>query len=188
MSHPIARLLLVQCLRYVASTQAFGMVVLHGGWMLLALATWGQGDTGVLDAFTTAVVRAFVRLGGVDAAGHGDAGTLFAAWAKLSLGVYLVVAAWHWLRGARASWAWWRTVAVSSAVGLAGYVLAIWPASGGHPGELAFIVGGFTVAVAVATAWAVGASRLADRVVAGIERTPAAAPDARRVERAQLRG
>jgi hypothetical protein len=184
MTHPIARFLLVQCLRYVASTQAFGMVVLHGGWMLLALATWGQGATGGLDVFTTALVRAFVRLGGVDAAGHGDANTVFAVWGKLSLGMYLLLAAWHWLRGARAPWAWWRTVAVSSAVALAGYVLAIWPVAGGHPTELGVIVIGFTVAVAVATAWAVGASRLADRVVAGIERTPAAAPDARRVERA----
>jgi hypothetical protein len=170
MTSPLARFLMVQVVRYFASTQAFALVVLQGAWMLLAFAAWGQGDTGGAGELATAVLRVFVRLGGVDASGHGDANTLFAVWGKLSLGVYALAAAWRWWRGPRAPWAWWRLVAVSSVVALAGYVFAIWPSSGNQRGDLVLVAVGFAVATAFATAWAVGAARLAERVVEIIER------------------
>lgn len=173
MSSMIVRFLLVQLVRYVASAQYFGMVVLHAAWMLLALGTWGNDASGGFEELTKLLVRAFVRLGGVDADGHGDEGTIFAAWGRLSLGLYLVAAAWRAWRGERRPWAWWRVVLLSTAVALAGFVFAMWPASADQPGELAFVAVAMTLATGVSTAWAVGASRLADLLVAAIQRAPA---------------
>ena len=43
----LPRLLLAETLRYVASTQAGPLVILHAGWILMALATWQDTSAGI---------------------------------------------------------------------------------------------------------------------------------------------
>src|SRR5688500_10812462 len=102
----LGRRLALEALRYLASTQLFGMVVLHAGWMLLAAATWGYGASEGEGAglVTRPLLRAFVALGGVDAQGHGDENSIFRVWLLLSLPVYALVSLWRALRPGRKPW------------------------------------------------------------------------------------
>jgi hypothetical protein len=169
--NPITRVLLVQAIRYVVALQAFGMVVLHAGWMLLAAATWGDVDGG--GDISRLFLRAFVWLGGVDADGHGDEGTVFAAWGKVSVGVWVLDAAWRALRGPRPPWALWKATLLSGAIALAGYAFAMWPSTRGGLGEVSWVLVGFTIATTVSTFWALAARRIGEWVIARIGRSQA---------------
>jgi hypothetical protein len=167
---PIPRLLLVQAIRYLVALQAFGMVVLHAGWMLLAIATWGAAGDADVTSLARLLTRAFVWLGGVDASGHGDEGTIFAVWGKISIVVWLLGAAWRALRGPRPPWSAWKVVVLSGAIALAGYAFAIWPAEDGNLAAGAWVLAGMTIATTVATAWAVASARIGEWVIAQVER------------------
>lgn len=163
MNESFKRGLGVQLIRYLASTQAMAMVVLHGAWMLLALATWnhaagGEGGTG---GIARSLLRAYAWLGGVDADGHGDAGNLVAVFAKLSLVVYAISALWQRLFGEWRPLPWWLLALGSGVVALFGYAMSIWPSlpADAKPGDAAFVIGLFAVVTALSTAWAVLARR-----------------------------
>lgn len=173
----LGRRLALEALRYLASTQLFGMVVLHAGWMLLAAATWGHGASEGEGAalVTRPLMRAFAALGGVDAQGHGDANSIFQVWLILSLPVYLLVSLWRALRPGRKPWGFWRSVMVSTAVAAAGYTFAFLGDARNEGVVVALIV--FTVATALASVWGLGVQWLAELVT----RSYSAAPARRRV-------
>lgn len=158
----LGRRLALEGLRYLASTQIFGMVVLHAGWMLFAAATWSYGASEGEGAalVTRPLMRAFAALGGVDAQGHGDENSIFQVWLILSLPVYVLLSLWRALRPARKPWSFWRCVMVSTLLAAAGYTFAFLGDSR-NEGVLVAIIG-FTVATALASAWGLGAQRLAE--------------------------
>jgi hypothetical protein len=159
-------------IRLLASSQAFGMVVRHAGWMLLAAATWGGDDgAGGASSFTAPIVRAFVWLGGVDESGHGDATSIMLVWGKLSLLVHLLYLLYRRATGERRPRRIATLALVSGAIALAGWLLALWPTAIGI-GE-AGIAAMFAMLTAAATAWALGARRVADALLAALERRAA---------------
>ena len=166
--HPIVQRIAIEAIRFAASTQALVAVVFHAGWMLLALATWGHasGGEGAIGSMTRTLVGADVWLGGVDASGHGDAGSIMVVWGKLSLLAYLLeVALRPWtgrLRPFRLS----RIALLSGAIAVAGYTLAFWH----EPNTVAAIALtiGFSTLAAVGTLWAVLVQRMVSRVTDGI--------------------
>lgn len=125
----IGQVLAIQLVRYLAAAQSFAMVVFHGGWMLLALATWGHasGPEGDVGDVSRALVRAYAWLGGVDEDGRGGERGLMAVWAKLGLVIYLIEALWYRLSGPRKPIAWWWITVGSWLVAVLGYVLALMP-------------------------------------------------------------
>ena len=163
----LSRFLAAQVLRYLASTQAFAMVVLHGGWVLLSIAVWSHasGGAGDLAAVGRGLLRAYAWLGGVDENGHGDGARMLAVWGKVSVLVWLLSQAWRSVRGARRPWPLWRIALVSGLVALAGYLPAMLKGSPGQAGAVVPLAVLFAVLSAGAAAWAVGASRLAERLI-----------------------
>jgi hypothetical protein len=161
----IGRRLAFEGLRYLASTQLFGMVVLHAGWMLLAAAMWGHGAAegeGVA-LVTRPLLRAFAALGGVDAQGHGDENSIFQVWLVLSLPVYLLLSLWRWLRPDRKPWGFWRRVLVSTGVAAAGYTFAF--LGDARNQDVAVAIIGFTVATGLASVWGLGVQHLVELVM-----------------------
>ncbi|HEY5972856.1 MAG TPA: hypothetical protein VIT22_13010 [Pseudoxanthomonas sp.] len=177
MNEGIARRIGIEAIRYVASTQAMGMVVFHGAWMLLALATWKHaagGESG-MGSIAHGLLRAYRWLGGVDPDGHGDAGNLMAVFGKLSLVVYAVSALFRRLFGAWPPAPLWLVATISGLVALFGYLLAIWPSlvANGKAGDTAFVVGTFTVLATLSTLWAVLARRGGEWLIARMNLQPA---------------
>lgn len=178
------RALLAQLIRYVAATQATAAVVFHGGWMTLALATWGHaaGDGSTTETVTRALTRAFVWLGGVDADGRGGIDSLMRAWGVLTVGVYAADALCRTLFGQWPRIALWKFAAASFAIAAGGWTLALWPAEAGKSpaSDIALLVGVFSTLAGASTAWAIAARRLGDRLVDAISpanaRPPAAPP------------
>lgn len=173
----LGRRLALEALRYAASTQLFGMVVLHAGWMLLAAATWGYGASEGEGAalVTRPLMRAFAALGGVDAQGHADENSIFRVWLILSVPVYVLLSVWNALRPNRKRWSFWRSVLVSTGVAAAGYTFALLGDPRNQDVVLAVI--GLTVATGLASVWGIGAQRLAELVA----QSRPAASSARRV-------
>jgi hypothetical protein len=172
MKHKLTLIAGSQLIRFFAGTQAFGMVVLHAGWMLLALATWGDAnDPDSAHSITAPIVRAFIWLGGVDNAGHGDANSIMRVWGKLSILVYLIDLAWRRVAGERRPRSLWKLALVSGAIAFAGWVLALWP-TGPAWGE-AWIIVLFAVLTALATGWSILVRRLGDLIIAGLEQRAA---------------
>jgi hypothetical protein len=166
MSYISTRTAAPHLIRLVASSQAFGMVVLHAAWMLLAAATWG--GAGAASSFTAPVVRAFIWLGGVDDSGHGDAASIMIVWGKLSLLIYLLDLLYRRAAGERRPRRIATLTLVSGAIALAGWVLALWPTANGlGDASVAVMFAGLTAA---ATAWAIAVRRVADAQVAAFER------------------
>ena len=175
-SRSIGGVLAIQAVRYVAAAQSFPIVVLHAGWILLALATWGHAsgpDSGIGDA-SRGLVRAYAWLGGVDESGRGGERGLVAVWAKLGFVLYLIDALWLRLFGQRKPIAWWWMVAVSSLVALIGYMVALVPT--GDLGEATFLLIVFSILTGLATAWSVAAHRLADLIETLIRKSNGAEP------------
>jgi hypothetical protein len=163
-SGSIGGIVAIQVVRYLAAAQSFAMVVFHGAWILLALATWGHasGPAGAVGDVSRALVRAYGWLGGVDADGRGGERGLMAVWAKLGLVLYVIEALWSRLFGQRKPMAWWWIVAVSWLVAQLGYVCALIPT--GDLGEATLMLIVFPILAGLATAWSVAAHRLADLV------------------------
>lgn len=173
MQTSIGNLIGIQAIRFLAGTQAFGMVIFHGGWILLALATWGleAGPDSSTATLSRALVRAYAWLGGVDEYGHGDGSLMMVVWAKLSLVVYLIDAAIRRVRGERKPVSLWRAAAASGAIALCGYLFAFWPtAKSGFENVFPALL--FSVLALLATAWAVLAQRLGEILVARIRKEP----------------
>lgn len=174
MKERLKHALSIQLVRYITSTQAMPMMVLHGAWVLLALATWGHATGGEAGAggIARSLVRAYAWLGGVDADGHGDAGNLMEVIAKLSLVTYAIAALWQRLFGAWRPLRWWLLALGSGALALVGYSVAMWPSlpAGGKPGDAAFVIGWFALLAAVSTAWAVLARRGGEWLIRSMER------------------
>lgn len=166
----LPRLLLAETLRYVATTQAGPLVILHAGWILLALATWQDTSAGV----TRPLVQAFVWLGGTDPQGHGDKASILAVWAKLSLGVYLLLALIRQLRGSRPPMALWKVAGASGIVALAGFSLAF----RGDRWEDGWVIVVFAVLAAGAAAWAVLAARAAEALIRRMDEGEVGSPAA----------
>ncbi|MGQ0798858.1 MAG: hypothetical protein ACT4NL_01940 [Pseudomarimonas sp.] len=169
MQKSIANYIGIQAIRFLAGTQAFGMVTFHGGWILLALATWGfeAGPDSSTATVSRALVRAYAWLGGVDENGRGDGTLMMVVWAKLSLVVYLIDAAIRGVRGERKPVALWRIALASGAIALSGYLIAFWPtAKSGFENVFPAVL--FSVLTVLATAWAVLAQRLGEFLVARI--------------------
>ncbi len=171
--------LLIQLIRFAASTQAAGVVLLHGLWMLFALHTWGQasGEWGGVSTVTRALWDAYIWLGGADADGHGDLDNLLAVWARISVPIYLLDVLARKLFGDRPPMSLWRMSALSGGVAFLGYALAIWPIRAIEGGGVwvIFWIAALAVAAALAAAWAVLARRAAAWAVAAFEkRDPAA--------------
>jgi hypothetical protein len=172
MKHALTMLAASQGIRLLAGTQAFGMVVLHAGWMLLALATWGHAeDPGSAHSITAPIVRAFIWLGGVDHAGRGDENSIMLVWGKLSILVYLLDLAWRRLTGERPPRSVWKLALLSGAISLAGWSLAIWPTN--PPWGDTWIIALFAVLTAIATGWAILVRRLGDLIITGLEQRAA---------------
>ena len=173
------RALFAQGIRVVAATQATAAVVFHGGWMLLAMATWGHAavDGSTTETVTRALTRAFVWLGGVDGDGPGGTDTLMRAWGALTVGVYAADALCRALFGPWPRIALWKFAAVSFAIAIAGWTFALWPAEAGKssPGDLALLVGLFSTLAGAGTAWAIAARRLGDWVADALLPRPAPA-------------
>lgn len=156
---------------YLASTQAFAMVVLHAGWVLLALATWGAAEGGAgAGSITRPLVRAFVWLGGVDEHGHGDATTIMAVWGQLSLVVYALELLVKKVRGERPPLGLARVSMISGLVALAGWLFALWPTPDGLGDAWVALL--FAVLTLAATMWALAASRVAELLVARFQPEP----------------
>ena len=166
----IGDLLAIHAVRYVAASQAFAMVILHGGWILLALATWGHvsGPEGGVGDLSRGVVRAYAWLGGVDEHGHGGERNLMAVWAKLGLVIYAIESLWHRMRGPRKPMGWGRIMLASWLVALLGYIGALFPT--GDLGEATLMLVVFPILAALATAWSIAAHRLADLVETAIRK------------------
>ncbi len=161
----------IQAIRFLAGTQAFGVVVFHAGWVLLALATWGfeAGEGTSTATVSRALLRGYAWLGGVDEYGHGDGSSLMLVWAKLSLVVYVIDAAIRAIRAERKPVALWRVAVVSGAVALCGYLFALWPdAKSSYENLLPALL--FSALALIATAWAVLAQRLGEFMVASIRK------------------
>ena len=163
-------LLAVQLIRYLAATQALWLVLVHGGWMLLALTVWRHaGDDGSPAAATA--LRWFARLGGVGENGHGDESDLFVVWGKLSLVPWLAREAWRAWRGPRppaSVRALLGVIALSGAVAFVGYFLAMRAGADGQAGGVPLVAAVFAVVALGATAWTIASQRIADWLVARI--------------------
>lgn len=172
MNEGLKRGLCTQLIRYIASTQAMPVMVLHGAWVLLALASWSHAIGGEAGAggIPRAVLRAYAWLGGVDEGGHGDASNLLGVLAKLSLVAYAIGALWQRMFGASRPLRWWLLALGSGVVALAGYGLAMWPSlPAGKPGDAAFVIGWLALLAALSMAWAVLARRGGERLVRSME-------------------
>ena len=165
------RLIAVQLVRFVAATQATMALVLHGAWMLLAIATWQASDpTGEVAAMTRPLMRAFAWLGGIERGGRGDEGNVAQAMALLAVPFYLLASLRRRPAEGPASplagllkWA-----AVSGAVATAGFARAFW--SGGLTGmDLVYLATLMGVLTTGATAWAVAMHRVGEILVARLE-------------------
>lgn len=169
-AHRLGRFIMVQGIRYFAAAQAFPMVFFHAGWILLAVATWGHaaGPDSAVGAVTQGLVRAYSWLGGADAEGHGDEDGLMIVWAKLSLVLYAVEAAWRWLVGERKPMRLLRVAGISTGVALVGYVAAFLPT--GDLGEAPLVIVGFSMLAGLAAAWSVGMHRLAAALELQVDR------------------
>ncbi|MFP7721744.1 hypothetical protein [Lysobacter sp. A3-1-A15] len=164
----IGAILAVQAVRYLAATQSFAMVFFHAGWLLLALATWGDasGSDSTIGGVTRVLIRAYAWLGGVDASGHGDGNSLMAVWAKLGLVIYVVEALWHRVAGPAEPMKLWHIMGISWLVAQLGYVVAMYPT--GDLGEGAVVIILFPILAGLSTGWSVAAHRLAAAVEAWI--------------------
>lgn len=159
--------------RFAASTQLTGVVLLHGVWMLFAVLTWkhasGVGDG--VSVLTRGLWDGYLWLGGADADGHGDLGNLLAVWAKLSLPVYLLDATARKLFGERPPMRLSRIAALSGGIALVGFGVAIWPLRNAEGAGIwmLFWLAGFAVAAALAALWAALARRVGELLVAAME-------------------
>jgi len=166
--HPLPPRIAIEAIRFVASTQSLVGVVFHAGWMLLALATWGHasGGEGAIGTMTHTLIGAFVWLGGVDADGHGDAGSIMVVWGKLSLVVYLLELALRPWTGRLRPFRLSRIALFSGVVAAAGYTLALWH----EPDTVAAIslTIAFSTLATIGTLWAVIVQRMLSQVADGI--------------------
>jgi hypothetical protein len=175
MPKQIARRIAAEAVQFAASTQVVGAVFFHAGWIILMLATWGHasGGEGMIAMVTRALTRAFVWLGGVDAAGHGDMNTIMLVWVKLSFGLYLIdLALRRWL-GERRPLALGRIALLSGAIAAVGYTVAMWNEFAIRDGIWVIVL--FSVLAAITTAWAVLVRRMASLLATAID--PPAAPE-----------
>lgn len=173
----IPRLVAAHVVRFVAASQAAPALLVHGAWLLLfAAVTNAAGGDG--EPVARAFLRLFRWLGGIGPDGHGDEGHIVQAMALMSLPVYVVAALRARVGGPRPPF--WRSLfrwsAVSGAVALAGYVLALTRAGGLATAEVAGLSLLFATIAAGATGWAVAAERLGDLIASHLgENTPARA-------------
>lgn len=171
----LARRLAAEALQFAASTQVVAAVFFHAGWILLMLATWGHasGGEGLIGTLTRTLTGAFVWLGGVDASGNGDLGTIMQVWAKLALVLYLLDLVLRPLIGKRRPLGLIRVALVSSVIAAVGYTLAMW--NDFDLGEGVLIIVLFSVLAGVTTAWALLVRRLAAALATLID--PPSAPE-----------
>ncbi len=166
------RTLAVHAIRVLAVTQSVPLVVVHAGWIALALLTWGEaaGDGSSMQQFSRTAWRAYAWMGGTDADGHGDINNLMSVWAKLALLVYgLEVVArrfgprWGPLR-------WWILPLVSGVVAAGGWTLATWPerVTSGVAADAGWLLGFVVLFAFLAAAWVMLVRRVADAMVARI--------------------
>lgn len=166
------RALAVHAIRLLAVTQTVPLVLVHAGWIALALLTWGEaaGDGSSVQQFSRAAWRAYAWMGGADADGHGDINNLMSVWAKLALVVYgLEVVArrigpqWGPLR-------WWILPLVSGVVAACGWTLATWPerVASGVADDAGWLLGFVMLFGFLAAVWVMLVRRVADAIVARI--------------------
>lgn len=148
MKPSLRRTVLVEVIRYMGVTQAGPAVILHGAWMLLALAVWQHATAGSTSSadFTRPLLRAFVWLGGTDGHGVGSASNLVVVFGKISVVLYLIEAMVHRAVGPRAP-VRLRVVALASGcISFLGYGLSF--LSGAADG-----IGGLLLLIPSSLAW-----------------------------------
>ena len=171
----LTRLVAAHAVRFVAASQSSVALLLHGVWLLLAVAT-SQAAGGDAEPVLRAFMRLFMWLGGIGHDGRGDGGNVVQAMALLTVPVYVIAAIRARRDDPRPPFL--RTLVrwslVSGAVALGGFAFAFVRGGGLSPGEIAWLAVLFATITAGATAWAVAAERVADVLVTHIEaRTPA---------------
>ncbi|MEO7251403.1 MAG: hypothetical protein ABIW30_02205 [Arenimonas sp.] len=162
----LSRTLLAEAIRYLGLTQAGPAVVLHGAWMLLALATWQDDYAGL----TRPLVRAYRWLGGADDQGAGAEAALLIVWGKLALVLYFLQLIARAVRGPRAPLRL-RVLALGSGlVALLGYSLGFLGDEGnGDRVELLLLAALLATLAAAAVAWAVFAKRAAESLARSLD-------------------
>jgi len=173
----LPRTLLVEVVRYLGVTQAGAVVILHGAWMLLALAVFqhASGDPTPGSDVSRALVRAYAWLGGTNADGVGNEAGMLVVWGKISLVLYLLDTVARALFGPRKPVRLWVSVLASGVVALLGFGVSFFASEGSASatslGLLALLFGALAAA---AMAWAVLARRIAEAVIRRIVASPMA--------------
>jgi len=169
------RAIAVHAIGLLAVTQSVPLVVVHAGWIAIALLTWGgaAGDGSSVQQFTSTAWRTYGWMGGTDADGRGDINNLMAVWARLALVVYGLEVV---VRRFGPQWAplrWWVLPLVSGAVAACGWALATWPdrVESGVAADAGWLLGFVLLFGFLAAAWVVVVGRAANAIVARISRS-----------------
>lgn len=158
-------------IRWIAASQALGVVLIHGIWMLFIAHTWTEAypKEQITGAVINKAMAVFKWLGGMGPDGHhANNDTLLVVWFKLSPLMYLLAELWRWKRGPRPPVRWWVMILWSTGTAFAGFSFALWaavPALLNLPDAL-WLLAAMTITALLVTTWAVLSDRLGERLIA----------------------